>query len=254
MGLLDGKVALVTGGTSGIGQVSALLFAKEGAKVAITGRRAEVGQEIVAEIKKAGGEALFIQADAADISTAGDVVNQVVSRFGKLDVAFNNAGTAAVGPLTELDEKMWHYLVDGNLKGAFFYLQAEAAQMKRQGHGGSIIFNSSVFAEIGIDGISIYSATKGGVSALARAAAVELGPDQIRVNTVNPTVVRTPLTEGGITKNADGTEYHPHGEKIPLGRFGESEDIANAALFLLSDLSSFITGQSLAVDGGQTVN
>jgi NAD(P)-dependent dehydrogenase (short-subunit alcohol dehydrogenase family) len=254
MGLLDGKVALVTGGTSGIGQVSALLFAKEGAKVAITGRRAEAGQEIVAEITKAGGEALFIQADAADISTAGDVVNQVVSRFGKLDVAFNNAGTAAVGPLTELDEKMWHYLVDGNLKGSFFYLQAEAAQMKRQGHGGSIMFNGSVFAELGIEGISIYSATKGGVAALARAAAVELGPDQIRVNTINPTIIRTPLTEGGITKNPDGTEYHPHGEKIPLGRFGESEDIAKVALFFASDLSAFVTGQSLAVDGGQTVN
>jgi NAD(P)-dependent dehydrogenase (short-subunit alcohol dehydrogenase family) len=125
--------------------------------------------------------------------------------------------------------------------------------MKRQKEGGSIVFNGSVFAELGMDGISIYS-TKGGVAALARAAAVELGPDAIRVNTVNPTVIRTPLTEGGITKNEDGSEYHPHGEKIPLGRLGEPEGVAHVALFLLSDLASFVTGQSIMVDGGQSVN
>jgi NAD(P)-dependent dehydrogenase (short-subunit alcohol dehydrogenase family) len=222
--------------------------------VAITGRRAEVGEQVVDEISKAGGEALFIRADATDIAGAGDVVRRIVEHFGRLDAAFNNAGTAMVGPLTELDEKTWDVLVDGNLKSTFFYLQAEAAQMKRQKEGGSIVLNGSVFAELGIEGISIYSASKGGVTALARAAAVELGPDGIRVNSVNPTVIRTPLTESGITRNEDGTEYHPHGEKIPLGRLGEPEEVANATLFLLSDLSSYITGQTLMVDGGQSVN
>ncbi|MFG2075158.1 SDR family NAD(P)-dependent oxidoreductase [Nonomuraea maritima] len=254
MGLLEGKVALVTGGTSGIGRAAALLFAQEGAKVALTGRRAEAGVEVVEEITRSGGEAMFVKADATDIAAAYDVVDQVVSRFGRLDAAFNNAGTAAVGPLTELGEEMWHQLVDGNLKGAFFSLQAQVAQMKRQRRGGSIVFNGSVFAELGIAGISVYSASKGGVAALARAAAVELGPDAIRVNTVNPTVIRTPLTEGGISRNADGSENHPHGEKIPLGRLGEPQDVARVALFLLSDLASYVTGQSIMVDGGQSVN
>lgn len=239
MGLLDEKVALVTTGTSGIGRASAVLFAKEGAKVAFTGRRADAGQEVADEITKAGGEALFIKADATDVDGAPDVVRQVVDRFGRLDVAFNNAGTANVGPLTELDEKTWDLLVDGNLKSSFFYLQAEAAQMQRQGVGGTIVFNRSVFAEIGIWGISIYSASKGGIAALARAAAVELGPDGIRVNTVNPTIIRTPLTESGISKNADGTEYHPHGEKIPLKRIGEVDEVAQVVLFLLSDRALF---------------
>lgn len=126
--------------------------------------------------------------------------------------------------------------------------------MQRQGEGGAIVVNGSVFAELGTPGISVYSAGKGGVTALARAVAVELGPDAIRVDTVNPPIIRTPLAEGGITQQEDGSEYHPHGENIPLGRVGEAHEVAQVALFLLSGRSSFVTGQSVMVDGGQSAN
>ena len=145
MSLLEDKVVLVTGGTSGIGRACALLFAREGGKVAFTGRREEAGRQLLEEIEKQGREALFVRADAADPGSGAEVVKQVVARFGRLDAAFNNAGTAASGPLEELDEATWDRLIGGNLKGAFFYLRAEAAQMRAQGGGGSIVCSGSVF-------------------------------------------------------------------------------------------------------------
>ncbi|OWJ63962.1 SDR family NAD(P)-dependent oxidoreductase [Inquilinus limosus] len=251
MGLLDGKVALVTGGTSGIGRASAVLFAREGAKVALTGRRAAEGEAVVAEIAAAGGEALFIQADLTRIDGIPGIVDQVVARFGRLDVAFNNAGISGGGPIETLDEDRWDSLVDTNLKAQFFALKAEAAQMKAQG-GGAILFNGSVLAGIAAPGTSIYSATKGGIVSLARAAAVELGPHGIRVNSVNPSITRTEMTQGRIVKNPDGTESHPLAVGIPLKRLAEPEEIAQVALFLLSDRASYVNGQAIIVDGGQS--
>jgi NAD(P)-dependent dehydrogenase (short-subunit alcohol dehydrogenase family) len=251
MGLLEGKVALVTGGTSGIGRASAVLFAKEGAKVALTGRRAAEGEAVVAEIAAAGGEAFFIQADLADTDSIPGIVAQVVARYGRLDCAFNNAGISGGGPLDALTESIWDGIVDTNLKAAFFCLQAEAAQMKRQG-GGAIVFNGSVLANIAVPGTTIYSASKGGVVSLARAAAVELGPHGIRVNSVNPSITRTPMTEGRITTGADGKAAHPYAVGIPLGRLAEPEEMAEVALFLLSDRASYVNGQALVVDGGQS--
>lgn len=255
MGLLDGKVALVTGGTSGIGAASAVLFAKEGAKVALTGRRAAEGEAIVEEIRVAGGDAFFIQADLSAINTIPDVIAAIAKHYGRLDLAFNNAGTATGGPLAAMDEGEWDRVVDTNLKSAYFCLKAEAEQMRRQGSGGSIVFNGSVLASIAFPGTSIYSASKGGITALARAAAVELGPLGIRVNSVNPSITRTPLTTQMISTDENGVETHPFApaNSIPLGRLAEPEEVAQAALFLVSDRASYINGHALIVDGGQSV-
>jgi NAD(P)-dependent dehydrogenase (short-subunit alcohol dehydrogenase family) len=252
MRLLDSKVILVTGGTSGIGRVSAELFAKEGAKVALTGRRSAEGEEIVSDIRKAGGSAIFIQGDLTDIARIPDIVARTVAEYGRLDGAFNNAGATGNGPIETLDEATWDRVIDTNLKASFFCLQAEVVQMKKQGSG-AIVFNSSVLSHISKPGSSIYSASKGGVDALVRTAAVELGAKGVRVNSINPAITRTPMTTGRISKNADGSESHPYALGIPMARLAEADEMAQVALFLLSDRSSYITGQSLVVDGGQSV-
>ena len=253
MGLLENKVVLVTGGTSGIGRASAVLFAREGAKVALTGRRAAEGAAVVAEIAATGGIATFIQADLARTETIPAIVTQVVARYGRLDGAFNNAGISGGGPMDTLDEATWDSLLDTNLKAAFFCLKAEAAQMKLQGSG-AIVFNGSVLASIALPGTTIYSASKGGIVSLARAAAVELGPFGIRVNSINPSITRTPMTASRIVTSADGTDSHPFATGIPLGRLAEPEEMAKVALFLLSDLASYVNGHALVVDGGQSAS
>ena len=252
MGMLEGKVALVTGGTSGIGRASAILFAREGARVALTGRRVVEGEAVVAEIAAGGGEAFFIEGDLGNIAGIPAIVDAVVSRYGRLDVAFNNAGVGGGGPIETLDEARWDYIIDTNLKAAFFCLQAEVAQMKRQGGGGAILFNGSILGTIALPGTSIYGASKAGVISLARAAAVELGPSGIRVNSINPAVTRTEMTSKAIGTSADGRETHPLAVGVPLGRLAEPEEMAEVALFLLSDRASFVTGQALVVDGGQS--
>lgn len=254
MGLLSGKVALVTGGTSGIGAASAVLFASEGAKVAFTGRRVAEGEAIAAQIKPAGGDALFIRADLGDTAAIPAMIERVVEVYGRLDAAFNNAGTATGGPIEATSESEWDRVIDANVKGAYFCLKAEAEQMKRQGGGGAIVFNGSVLACIGLPGTSIYSASKGAIVALTRAAAVELGPLGIRVNSVNPSLTRTPLTARLISTAEDGTEVSPLAPagSIPLGRLAEPIEMAQAALFLLSDRASYVNGHTLVVDGGQS--
>lgn len=251
MGLLDSKVILVTGGTSGIGRATALLAAREGAKVAFTGRNTVAGAEVAAEIAEQGGDALFIEADLNDIAVAETMVAQTVAHFGSLDGAFNNAGFSRGGPLESLDEALWDSMLDTNTKSAFFCLKAQAAQMKRQGSG-AIVFNGSVIAQIAFPGTSIYAASKGAIVSLARAAAVELGPSGIRVNTVNPSVTRTPMTKARIAAGEDGQDTHPFAKGVPLGRLAEAEEIAKVVIFLLSDLSSYVTGHALTVDGGQS--
>lgn len=252
MGLLQDKVVLVTGGSSGIGRASAILFAKEGARVAITGRREMEGRDVVAEIEAARGQAIVIQADLTVIESIPGVVAQVVSKFGRLDCALNNAGIAIGGLIDTLDTETWDRSIDINLKAAFFRMKAEVEQMKQQGRGGAILFTASVLADIGAAGTSIYSASKGGVVSMARAAAVELGPIGIRVNCLSPGPTRTSMASPRVRKKEDGSELHRIATNIPLARQAEPEEMAHAALFLLSGMSSYVNGHDLVVDGGQS--
>jgi NAD(P)-dependent dehydrogenase (short-subunit alcohol dehydrogenase family) len=248
MDTLKNKVALITGATSGIGREAAILFASEGAKVIVAGRRVEEGEEVAALIRKAGGTAKFVRTDVSIASEVEHLVNETVSTYGGLDVAFNNAGTEGIfAPLADQTEATFDQTIGINLKGAFLSLKYEAAVMKA---GSSIIFNSSIAADIGYAGTTVYSASKGGVNSLARTAAIELAKAGIRVNVLSPGITVTEMSaralggEQGVLDAAASLQ--------PLGRAGQPIDMANAALFLASDQSSLITGQILRVDGGFT--
>ena len=192
MNILKDKVGLVTGATSGIGRETAILFASEGAKVVVAGRRKDEGEEVAALIRKAGGTAKFIRADVSRADQVEQLVNETVSTFGALNVAFNNAGIEGkFVPLGEQTEALFDETININLKGAFLSLKYEAAVMPS---GSSIIFNSSIVAEVGFPNASIYSASKGGVNALARTAALELAKSGIRVNVLSPGITLTDMS------------------------------------------------------------
>lgn len=246
---LTGKVALVTGASSGIGKATALLLAQSGAKVVVAARRQAEGEETVQEIKNAGGTAIFVKTDVAKLADQEALVAATLETYGRLDIAFNNAGTAAFGPLHEQTEDEWNRQIGINLDSAFFALKTQVPALLTSG-GGSIVFNATVVAEVGMAGAAIYAASKGGVVPLARAAAVEYAPQGIRINVVNPGPVATPMAKAGFGSQDAFTEFMA--PKLPLGRVGQSEEIARAVVFLASDEASFIIGQSLNVDGGYT--
>jgi NAD(P)-dependent dehydrogenase (short-subunit alcohol dehydrogenase family) len=243
-----GKVALVTGGTSGIGRETAVLFAQRGAKVVVAGRREAEGKAVVEEIRGKGGEGLFVK---TDVSVAGDVkalIEKTVAKFGGLDCAFNNAGIEGVwSPITEQAEADWDKTIAINLKGTWLSLKYELQQMLKQGRAGAIVNNSSVAGFIGSSGAASYCATKHGVLGLTKSAALEVATNGIRINAVCPAVIETPMADRlfsppDINKWALGLH--------PMGRFGKSVEIAEAVLWLCSSASSFMTGQSMALDGG----
>jgi NAD(P)-dependent dehydrogenase (short-subunit alcohol dehydrogenase family) len=248
MARFNDKVALVSGGTCGIGKATALAFAKEGAKVVLAGRRAEEGLAVVEEITSAGGTAHFVCADVTNEADVKRLVEETVAKFGRLDIAFNNAGAEALGEPAEATDADYRRIFDTNVRGVLVSMKHEIPAMRKTGRGGAIINASSVGEHTGVSGASVYLRTKHAVEGLTKAAALECGPQHIRVNAVAPAALATDVIElvGG-----DGSE----GEKelavrYPIGRLGRAEDVADAVLFLASDAAPFTTGILLPVDGG----
>lgn len=245
----ESKVALVTGGNAGIGQAIALAFAKEGAKVVITGRRESEGNESVALIKNAGGAAHFVQSDVSKTEDIHAMVKACVDIYGGLDIAVNNAGVEGTPfvPAADLDEAVWDQVMGINLKGVWLSMKYEIPEILKRG-GGSILNMSSVAGlKGGRLGVSYY-ASKHGVIGLTRAAAAEYAPHGIRINAICPAVVKTAMVERAFLHNPDLADMLT--KMHPLGRFGEPHEVASAALWLCSDGASFVTGIAHPVDGG----
>ena len=243
------KVVLVTGGTSGIGRATALAFARAGAKVVIAGRRESEGQAVVSEIKSAGGKALFVRADVAHEAEVKALVDQTVATYGRLDVAFNNAGVEWLGSLTEASEADYRRTFDTNVWSIVTSLKYEVPAMLKNG-GGSIINTSSIAGHLGFAGASIYVASKHAVEGLTKTAALEFAKQGIRVNAVAPAAIETAMVDRFV--GAEGEQREGLASMHPIGRMGRVEEISGAVLFLASDAASFITGESLKIDGGFT--
>ena len=247
---LKGKVALITGGTSGIGSATAIRFAKEGAAVAITGRNAERGEDVVRDIVAAGGEALFLRADVRSAADCRNAVERTLERFGKIDILFNNAGVFHPRTIPDCSEEEWDETIESSLKGAFLMSKYTLPSMIERGSG-SIIHTSSGWGILGGNGAAAYCAAKGGLVVMAKAMAIDHGPQGIRVNCVCPGDVLTPMLHDDAQKRGmSWDDYAAGAADRPLGRIGTVDEIADAVLFLASDESSFVTGESLVVDGG----
>lgn len=252
MGRLDGKVALITGAASGMGKIAAQLFAREGAKVVLTDLADEAGAATVREIGEAGGEAAYVHADVSNGGDAKAMVDFAVRTYGKLDVLYNNAGVfpAEDGSVTQTPEAVWDLTINVNLKGVFLGCQYGIPAMLETAGGGSIVNVASFVALMGAAVPQIaYTASKGGVLAMTREIAVEFARRGIRANALCPGPIETPLLAELLADPARRQRRLVH---IPVGRFGRAEEIANAALFLASDESSYMTGAAMVVDGGIT--
>ncbi|MFC1930558.1 SDR family NAD(P)-dependent oxidoreductase [Chloroflexota bacterium] len=252
---LKGKVAIITGAGSGMGEASAELFAREGVKVVVCDIDAKTGEEVVQKIKKSGGEATFLEVNVARSDDAKRMIEIAINRYGRLDILFNNAGIAGE-PLEKTTEEKWRTLMDVNLNGPFLACMYAIPVMRKQG-GGNIL-NMSSIAGIQSTGRSLgYSTSKAGLIMLTRILAKQLAKDNIRVNCLCPGPIDTPLTEALLgfpkTEEERSEKRAARLSRIPLGRVGHPEDVAKAALFLVSDDASFITGVALLVDGGVTV-
>jgi NAD(P)-dependent dehydrogenase (short-subunit alcohol dehydrogenase family) len=245
MGRLSGKIAVVTGGTTGIGLSTARLFAAEGAKVVVTGRNA---QTLAAARDELEGVADVVESDAGDPRQVRSLFEEIGRQYSRIDVLFLNAGIARFAPLADSSEELFDETIRVNLKGPFVALQAAIPFLNR---GASVIVNTTVGTDRALANAAVYSASKAALAALARGAAVELASRGIRVNAVQPGPITTPIFgKLGLSAEARDAFAKRVAEQLPLGRFGSPDEVARAALFLASDDSAFVTGHELSVDGG----
>lgn len=250
---LKDKVAIITGAGSGMGRASAILFAKEGAKVVIAEYNETSGKETEAMILQDGGQAAFIRTDVTKLDDLKAMVEFAVEKFGKLDILFNNAGIAGAAGIENIEEADWEQCMAVNLKCGFFAVKYALPYLKESGHA-SVIYTSSKAGLVASPSSSLYSAAKAGVLGMVRALAIQLAPSNIRVNAICPALTKSGLFNSFITRPGEEDKFEANLKRslgaIPLGRPAECEEIANAALFLASDESSYVTGISLSVDGG----
>ena len=246
---LDGKVAFISGGARGMGASEARLFAKEGAKVAFGDLLEDEGRRLEAEINETGGQALFIHLDVTSESDWQRSISATVARFGKLDVLVNNAGVSAQGRVEDTTVEEWDRVMDVNAKGVFLGTKAAIPEMRKAG-GGSIINISSQLGLVGVDNSSPqYQASKGAVRLLTKSTAIQYAEDGIRANSVHPGPIVTPMTEA---RRSNPGQSDITASRVPMGRYGQPEEVAYAVLYLATDESSYVTGSELVVDGGWT--
>lgn len=247
--LLNGKTIIITGASSGIGAAAAKIFAAEGAKLVLGARRVELLEQITKDISANSGEAVFLAGDVEDTAYAADLVKLAESHFGGLDGAFNNAGvTGDMGPIPDMAESNWHKVIAVNLNSGFYAAKHQIPAMRKRG-GGSIVFTSSFVGHtIGLPGMGAYAAAKAGLIGITQVLAAEHGPENIRVNALLPGGTMTPMA-------GDDADFHEVVRGFhALKRMAEPSEIANAALFLLSDHASFVTGSAMIADGGNSIS
>lgn len=245
MKLLNGKVAIVTGAGSGIGKATAVVLAREGAKLVVSDIAEKSGEQVAADIRKAGGDAIFVKADSSRPEQNEELVRQTVDKYGALDIAVNNAGIGGqLAPTGEYPIEGWEKVIGINLSGVFYGMRYQIPRMLA--NGGSIINVASILGQVGTKGSPAYVAAKHGVVGLTKAAALEYADKNIRINSIGPGYIRTPLVMDSLD---DATRQALIGLH-PVGRLGESEEVAELILWLSSDKASFVTGAYYAIDGG----
>ena len=251
---LSGKVALITGGGTGIGRAIALAFAREGASVAVAGRRLEKLREVTREVEKAGGKGLAMECDVTRAQDVERAVRGTTERFGRLNVLVNNAGALHVSTVEGISEEEWDGLMTVNVKGPFLMSRAVLAEFRKCG-GGAIVNIGSVLGLVAVKNRAAYCASKGGVTMLTKAMALDHAHENIRVNCICPSVIETDLVKGVFDASEKGAALKKERlATIPLGRLGRPEDVAELAVYLASDESAWLTGVALPLDGGVTAS